>query len=543
LVLVCAALVVALVPTHARAYSIHSEVGDACHEPITLDALADLRSAEGLAPWIEPTGEDKALVDDLPVDVKTDLAGATLMLAVRDVDLHGNEPDDLDQLAPLHGDVANQAEHCLRDTGDNEPDGSAKALARCRERILDRVQRALAGLRADGSVDPGKRTTFRAVLDIRGPVDAALPTFYVFMGHALHALQDGFSHQWRTSDHLRVVTVLNYVDVVNEPYDEVRDGPPHSTKLDQCTGLDAFRAARRATAQKASRELLSAALAPAADDNERLTRVGVVLDQYLTVEPGCSFDNAWCNAPEDQYRDEPGCGCRVGPGTTGWGVLLFALGGVLFVLRRSRGRWFALAFPLALVLTPGRASAQPATAEPTTPPDAVCPQGDEPVDVSPVTPTEKPFPLGGYVAGGGSLSNAAAAASLGARFRISSHMLVGADVEGNPWFSRSTKRFRAGTTNIYSSFIFRFPMDFERVNVRSTLQLGISRMNFDLYGVPKGTVGPYVGFSLVGLDFELSKSLYFVLDPAHIAIPIPQTSGVPFAYPQYRVTLGLQFGA
>ena len=81
------------------------------------------------------------------------------------------------------------------------------------------------------------------------------------------------------------------------------------------------------------------------------------------------------------------------------------------------------------------------------------------------------------------------------------------------------------------------------MNVRSTLQLGISRMNFDLYGVPKGTVGPYVGFSLVGLDFELSKSLYLVLDPAHIAIPIPQTSGVPFAYPQYRVTLGLQFGA
>jgi hypothetical protein len=126
---------------------------------------------------------------------------------------------------------------------------------------------------------------------------------------------------------------------------------------------------------------------------------------------------------------------------------------------------------------------------------------------------------------------------------LSKHLLQGADVEANPWFSRTTRRFRAGTTNVYGSFILRFPMNFERVNVRSTLQLGISRMNFALYGVPKGSVGPYVGFNLVGLDFELTRSLYLVLDPAHIAIPIPRTTGVPFSYAQYRITLGIQFGA
>ncbi len=117
------------------------------------------------------------------------------------------------------------------------------------------------------------------------------------------------------------------------------------------------------------------------------------------------------------------------------------------------------------------------------------------------------------------------------------------DAEYNPWFSRVTKTIRSGTTNVYSTLVVRFPMDFERFNVRSTLQLGISRINFALYGVPKGTVGPYIGFNLVGLDFELSRSVYLIFDPAHIAIPIPQLSGVPFGYPQYRVTVGLQFGA
>ena len=89
----------------------------------------------------------------------------------------------------------------------------------------------------------------------------------------------------------------------------------------------------------------------------------------------------------------------------------------------------------------------------------------------------------------------------------------------------------------------RVPMRFERVNLRSTLQLGASRMLFDLYGVPEGTTGPFVGLNLLGLDYELGRQLYLVVNPAHIALPIPQTSGAPFSYVQYRLSLGLQWGA
>lgn len=547
----CLALV-ASVSVAASAYTGNSEVSGPCHETITLDALSSVR-AEGLAPWLAPHGDDKALVDDLPVNIDTDLAGATLVLANRDVDLNGNAPDALDKLAPIHGSPENQKKHCLRAPDDNEPDGTAKALTACRSGIRELVEASLAGLAADGSVDPTLLTTFEAVLDIRGSVDVALPTFYVQMGRALHAFQDGFSHTWRTSDHRRVTTVLNYADVVNDDFDESRDGPAHSSMLDECENLDSLRAARLKTATNASKELMVATLLPAANDAERMTRVDAVLSAYFQQEPGCTPGNDWCDAPEVEYRDKASCVCSVAPGTSWWGMSPFVLGAALLYARRRRGRrsvtrtagWAALS-SLAL-LTP-RAFAQeeePPPTIPTPPPqtDAVCPTG-KPIDTSPDSESrEEPFPLGVYSAGGGSLSNAAVAASLGVRYRLSSRFLVGADGEYNPWFSRTTKDFRSGTTNIYGTLVVRFPMNFERVNVRSTLQLGISRMNFDLYGVPKGTVGPYVGFNLLGIELELSRSVYLVLDPAHIAIPIPQTTGVPFSYAQYRITLGVQLGA
>jgi hypothetical protein len=81
------------------------------------------------------------------------------------------------------------------------------------------------------------------------------------------------------------------------------------------------------------------------------------------------------------------------------------------------------------------------------------------------------------------------------------------------------------------------------VNLRTTLQLGVSRMMFDLYGVPEGTLGPFIGFNLLGLDYELGDQFYLIVNPAHVALPIPQTTGAPFSYPQYRLTLGLQWGA
>ncbi len=445
------ALALALTSGAASAYTTNTEFSDPCHETMTLDALARVRSEQGLAPKLEPHGQDKALVDDLPLKVDTDLVGATLVLANRDVDWKGNALDAVESLAQVHGAPTHQKTHCLRAPGDNEPDGSQKALVACRSVIVELVGKALVGLAADGNVDPKRLTTFKAVLDIRGPVDVALPTFYVEMGRALHALQDAFSHQWRTSDHLRVTTVLNYADVVNGDYDESRDGPPHSGMLDECTGLDSFRAARLEVAKTASAELMVAALAQAGSDAERMTRVESVLDEYLQLEPGCTPANKWCDAPEDKYRDATGCACRVTPGTKPWGVLPFALGMALLCLRRRRSpRSFARtaggAALFGIVLAVPRAGAQqaprakeaapaaaheesepPPAADAELKPDVACPTGGTPIDLSPdSTSRVDPYPLGVYAAVGGAiLTNPAAAASLGVRYRLSQHFLVG----------------------------------------------------------------------------------------------------------------------
>jgi hypothetical protein len=150
--------------------------------------------------------------------------------------------------------------------------------------------------------------------------------------------------------------------------------------------------------------------------------------------------------------------------------------------------------------------------------------------------------FGLVVAGGGALQNGSFAASLGGVFRVSQNLLAGVEAEYNPWFSVRDFDLRSGSTNLYAAGVVRFPLRFQRVNLRSTLQLGISRMNFALYGVPLGSVGPYVGFNLLGIDYELTKGVLLIVNPAHVAIPIPKTSGVPFAYPQYRITIGAQFG-
>ncbi len=75
-----------------------------------------------------------------------------------------------------------------------------------------------------------------------------------------------------------------------------------------------------------------------------------------------------------------------------------------------------------------------------------------------------------------------------------------------------------------------------------TLHLGVSVMLFSLYGAPAGTIGPYVGLSLLGIEIKVSRSFRFVFDPADVALPIPHLNGAPLSYREYRLTLGFEIG-
>ena len=66
---------------------------------------------------------------------------------------------------------------------------------------------------------------------------------------------------------------------------------------------------------------------------------------------------------------------------------------------------------------------------------------------------------------------------------------------------------------------------------------------YDLFGAPAGSIGPFFGITFMGLEWKATRSLYVIFDPTSIAVPVPQVSGAPFGYPQYRFTIGLQLGA
>ena len=41
-------------------------------------------------------------------------------------------------------------------------------------------------------------------------------------------------------------------------------------------------------------------------------------------------------------------------------------------------------------------------------------------------------------------------------------------------------------------------------------------------------------------EWKASRTFYVIVDPLNVALPVPQLSGVPFAYGQYRTTIGVE---
>ena len=194
-----------------------------------------------------------------------DLGGAALMVSVRDNDLKGRSSSDLTELAEVHGNPDNQDEHCLRSRTQDEPGGSEAAVNDCRTFIRGRVVEALDGLDAAGGPDPAIRAALPMYLALRGKIDVSLPVYYLRIGQAIHAVEDSFTHTYRTADGMKITAVMNWVDVANGTHQESRDGPAHATKMDVCNDPDALRTLRRKLATEASVALLRATLDPQQD--------------------------------------------------------------------------------------------------------------------------------------------------------------------------------------------------------------------------------------------------------------------------------------
>lgn len=566
-----------LIGRHASAWEIGSELNhEGCHERITAEALRNVRMRHATAPAIAMTRNERALVDDVqfspPSDFKSDLAGMALLLGVRDNDLKGNDPLDSLQLVQVHGDPDTQQEHCIRGRTDDNTEGNEAALGACRHFIIARAMEALDGLGADGVVDPNNRIELQMNINIRGVVDVNLPRFYVRMGQAVHALEDGFTHTYRTEDGAAVTVVTNWIEAVDgTPPDEGRDGPPHLSQLDQCDNPDPLVQRNYRLAVEAATELFSIALDPAMSRDAKAVAFDALTAKYLTYKPGCTEDNDWCAAREPAVPSAGGCNAGGRAVAIPWVSIILLLGAIA---RAGRYRITVIPFALAMLFTaeasaddqtpaPPPVSAPEATAKPEAP--VVPIEAAKPEDVKDVVKGEEPgrdvktptveeirevredkrlgSTWGFNMVVGGSFVHGAGVAGIGVRYRINERWLVGADAEWNPWVVSQPLAAKAGAANGYLTLVRRFPMKFDRVNLRMSAHLGVSTLLFDVYGAPKFDVGPFAAFTPLGIDYDLGHATRLVIDPVQIAVPIPHVGLLPLYYEQFRLMVALQFGA
>jgi hypothetical protein len=528
----------------AAGFTISTVVTEGCHERMTTDALRAVRAMFDTAAPIPASRNDRALIADLqftPAPDMTDLGGATLLVGVRDNDLLGRDPTDLTQLAIVHGDPTLQQLHCLHPVHSPEPGGSVQALADCRSFIVEHVAEALTGLDATGRPDPTLLTPLRVHLAIRHRVTATLPTYYVRIGQAIHAVEDIFSHSYRTPDQSEVTAVMNWVDEVEHDLNEATDGPPHSSEMDRCDDPDDFRRTRRLLATEAATAMLQITLDPTLSPEQKSSQVAAHVDTWLAYSSGCTFANGWCGAPERDYGNVKLLSCDVGPqpASSGFGAAALALATLAAWARGRRRRTFAVALVLVTAL------ARSARAD-GAPPNAAAAAAHVPPPRT--TPVPEPGPhdrsrptFGLYLGAAGSATDPALAMQLGARLRVSLHWTFGLDAEWNPWLAvNGANSFRAGTFNGYATAIFRMPLAYERINLRVTGSAGASLLLTDLYGVADGSTGIFAAVYPLGIEWKASRLFYVILNPLGFAAPIPQLTNIPFWFPQYRVSLGIE---
>jgi hypothetical protein len=88
--------------------------------------------------------------------------------------------------------------------------------------------------------------------------------------------------------------------------------------------------------------------------------------------------------------------------------------------------------------------------------------------------------------------------------------------------------------------MLRFPLAYERFNLRAAFSVGASYLLTDLYGAPAGSLGLYLGASPLAIEWKVSRLLYLIVSPISFALPVPRLDGLPLLYPQYRATVGLE---
>jgi hypothetical protein len=519
----------------AGAWQIEDPIHQPCHERLSQAALT--RTGYAKTPT-RLSGDDARLRDNVEFDASrydANLYALSLVIGVRNADTHGGADFSFGNNASAANANDDQRAHCLRTASQDGSQGDAAAVADCRAWIESLYWQALATLDADGNVSPEVRADVTVATEFQGSVSYPVSGFYYYAGRALHAVQDSFTHSFRSPDGSRIRHVFNWSDQVSCSLDEARDGHGHETVLDDCEDGDPSQAERFELSTQASAELLEALSAPGLHA-ERAQRIADFLETWMTYEPDCTLENEYCdNAVYDWLQhssrsDETICdgplSCQSSrapaPGAPTQGLLVIgALALAAFGLGRRRGLLASL-LGGALWLFPASARAE---------------------DSADDTPTRRePRRVGGprlEARGSVSVDNPAYAVGLAGLYGFK-RADVGVFAELNPWYSIERRRMSLGATNFGVLGHYLHPLRRDLV-LRFGLGFGLSMLNADMLGVNAGNLGVFLDVRAMGLIWEFADGVALTADPLDIALPAPGLVGWPILFTQHRVSLGLQF--
>jgi hypothetical protein len=343
-----AVAVVAGAASPAAAWQIETPMSQGCHERITAEALREVGYA---APPSELSDEDARWPAALEFDVSkydANVYAWSLVMGVRSPDLLGASLMNPLELAKVHNAAIGQGDHCLRAAVYDGAEGDKAALDDCRRTIEHYYWEAAGKLDDGGRADPAERGALRVHTPYQGAVEYPVSRFYAAAGRALHAVQDSFTHTFRTADYRRVLHVFNWVEQVKGTLDEARDGHNHESAMDHCDGGDPEGDARVAAAVRASAELLAALTRPGTRA-ERQARLERFFADWFEYQPGCELGNEYCGHPMYRWMVQNGktdahltgraaLGCSTaGAGSSAFPLMIAALF-VAAVARRRAGR-------------------------------------------------------------------------------------------------------------------------------------------------------------------------------------------------------------
>jgi len=288
----------------ASAYTIQSALTEGCHERITAEAFVAFLDDPAWAEVVVPEGDtwrklalplNRWLLDEALIE--EDLSEPqlfvlfSLVVGVRAPDTNGRSSSDLATQRSIHANPRPKAQyvHGLRAPEDDEPGGSQAAVTGTRASIRQAFSDAATAWRESSEAQIAIAPVTIDFYDLLG-VEVWQPGF--LLGEAAHALQDTFSHAIRSEalDYTEIVHVLNYVDAIYKGFSEARDGIAHSRHLDRCDAADV--GALREAADLAMGDLLSAFLQTRAGE---ATAIDDLLDEWVTLQEGCTFDNDFCD--------------------------------------------------------------------------------------------------------------------------------------------------------------------------------------------------------------------------------------------------------